>query len=253
MKALLLDVGNSRIKWGVIDGEDIRRTGHIEQSAIREKGLSALITRLPRTVETVFACNVAGTSIATRLSGAIGMHFDCDVHFARSEKRACGVTNGYRQARRLGVDRWVAMIGARTLCQTSSVVVDAGTAVTIDVLDDDGQHLGGQILPGFMLMANALATHTSDIANSGKRASSKARGLAIFERNTAGAVSQGVASAVIGAIERASTVLRQDGYDPTIFLTGGDAAHLHRLLEEEAVHRPNLVLEGLATILQSRQ
>jgi len=248
MKVLLLDVGNSRIKWGMFDGDVIRQIGHVTQSAIRDKGLAALTTKLPRTVETVFACNVAGASMATRLSGVLGMQFDCDVHFARSEKHACGVTNGYRQPRRLGVDRWVALIGARALCQTSSVVVDAGTAVTIDVLDDDGQHLGGQILPGFNLMANALATHTSDIANSGKRIGSGAEGLEIFAKNTAGAVAQGAASAIVGAIERACTVLRQDGYDPTIILTGGDAPHLHRLLEDESIHRPNLVLDGLAAI-----
>jgi len=248
VKALLLDVGNSRIKWGMFDGDVIRQIGHVRQSAIRDKGLSALTTKLPRMVETVFACNVAGTSIATRLSGVIGMQFNCDVHFAHSEKYACGVTNGYRQPRRLGVDRWVALIGARAQCQTSSVVVDAGTAVTIDVLDDDGQHLGGQILPGFNLMTNVLATHTSDIANSGKRMGSSAKGMEIFARNTAGAVAQGAASAIVGAVERTCTVLRDDGYDPTIILTGGDAAHLQRLLDEDSVHRPNLVLEGLATI-----
>ncbi len=93
MSALLLDVGNSRLKWGVLDDGAIRRTGHISQEKIREEGLTVLTTKLPRRVDVVRASNVSGTSFATRLSGVIGMHCNADVHFARSEKRGWGVTN----------------------------------------------------------------------------------------------------------------------------------------------------------------
>ena len=99
MKALLLDVGNSRLKWGVLDGGSISRTGHITQDAIRQQGLSALTSKLPRHVDAVFASNVAGTSYATRLSGVVSMHCGCDMRFARTEKQACGVTSSYRQPR----------------------------------------------------------------------------------------------------------------------------------------------------------
>ena len=130
---------------------------------IGEQGLAALTSRLPRRVDTVLVSNVAGTSFATRLSGVVGMHCDVDVHFARSEREACGVTNSYRQPRRLGVDRWVAMIGARAEFETTCLVVDAGTAVTLDAIDGSGRHLGGQIIPGVRLMAASLASETSDI------------------------------------------------------------------------------------------
>jgi len=247
MKALLLDIGNSRLKWGVLDDGEIRRTGHIKQSRLRDQGLSVLTSKLPRQVDRVFACNVAGASIATRMSAVLGLHCGCSVQFARSEAHACGVTNGYRQPRRLGVDRWVAMIAARAECETSSIVVDAGTAITIDVLDDDGNHLGGQILPGFSLMSGALAKNTSDLPTVNRQQSR--RGLDIFASTTTAAVSQGIAGAVAGAVERAFRVLRQDGYDPTLFLTGGDAKCILNSLQEEVLHRPDLVLEGLASIL----
>ncbi len=253
MKALLLDVGNSRLKWGVLDKGSISRTGHISQNTIREQGLSALTSKLPRHVDTVFASNVAGTSYATRLSGVISMHCGCDIRFARTEKQACGITNSYRQPRRMGVDRWVAMIGAWSECEAASIVVDAGTAVTIDAIDDDGQHLGGQILPGVSLMADALAEKANDIPNVGQRVSKAASGLDMFASNTARAIEQGIMNAIVGAIERAAWAVEEIGSDPTIVLTGGDASRILKSIEDEVLHRPHLVLHGLARILESRQ
>lgn len=252
MTALLLDIGNSRIKWGVLDDGSIRRTGHIAHDQIDDKGLAALTSKLPRRVDAVLASNVAGTSFATRLSGVIGMHCNVDVRFARSEKEACGVVNSYRQPRRLGVDRWVAMIGAWAECETACLVVDAGTAVTIDALDAGGQHLGGQIIPGIPLMAGSLATRTSDIPNIQRRASSAGIGTGMFASTTAGAVGQGALNAVVGAIERASRAMCEEFGGATIILTGGDASRILKSLDEDAIHRPHLVLQGLAQLLEHR-
>lgn len=249
MSALLLDVGNTRLKWGEFEDGTFRRTGHIALKKIHDEGLSALTSKLPREVDAVSASNVAGTSFATRLSGVVGMHCKCDVHFARSEREAYGVTNSYRQPRRMGVDRWVAMIGAWSELESACLIVDAGTAVTIDALDDDGQHLGGQILPGVALMANALAEETSDIPKIGRRSAGFAMDMDIFSDNTAKAVASGTQSAVIGAIERAIGVLRSNDYDATIILTGGDAARILKTLDETPLHRPHLVLQGLAHML----
>ena len=253
MKALLLDIGNSRLKWGVLDSGAIRRTGHILQEAIRKQGVSALTSRLPRNVDTVLASNVAGPSVATRLSGVIGMHCGCDVHFARAESQACGITNSYRQPRRMGVDRWVAMIGAWAELEAACVVVDAGTAVTIDALDDDGQHLGGQILPGIALMAAALTSQTSDIPEVRPRPAAQSQGIRMFASSTSRAVEQGTINAVVGAIERAAWALYDNNIDATVILTGGDASRILKSLDEEPLHRPHLVLSGLARILESRQ
>lgn len=252
MKALLLDIGNSRIKWGLLDDGSIHRTGHIAHDRIQDKGLAALTSKLPRRVDTVLASNVAGTSFATRLSGVIGMHCHGNVRFARSEKEACGVTNSYRQPRRLGVDRWVAMIGAWAEVGSACLVVDAGTAVTIDALDTNGGHLGGQIIPGVSLMAGSLAARTSDIPNIQRRAAGQHSGTHMFASTTAGAVGQGALNAVTGAVERAARAARRDYGDATIILTGGDASRILKSLDDEAIHRPHLVLEGLAQLLERR-
>ena len=207
----------------------------------------------PRDVDTVIASNVAGSSFATRLSGVIGMHCDCDLHFVRTEKQACGVTNSYRQPRHMGVDRWVAMIGAWNELQTACLVVDAGTAVTIDAVDESGKHLGGQILPGVVLMASALASRASDIPPVQPRSGATASGMSMFASSTSRAIEQGSINAVVGAVERAAWALSEEGVDAEIVLTGGDASRILKSLDEEAVHRPHLVLSGLARILESRQ
>ena len=253
MTALLMDVGNSRIKWGILDNGAVRRTGHIAQDKVRDEGLAALTSKLPRKVDKVLVSNVAGQGFATRLSGIIGMHCGVDVHFARSERQACGVVNGYRQPRRLGVDRWVAMIGAWGEFGDALLIVDAGTAVTIDAIDSEGQHLGGQIIPGIGLMAASLAGQTSDIPATRKRLQGQARDSSMFGASTAAAVGQGALNAVSGAVERAAVAMQEHGEAPEVVLTGGDASRILKSLGLEATHRPHLVLQGLARILEDRQ
>ena len=244
-RSLVFDIGNTRIKWGLLDDGVLTRTGSVS----REK-LSSLVRRLPRRVEDVLASNVAGAAFASRFAGAVGMHCDCDVHFARAQKQGFGLTSAYRRPRRLGVDRWVAMIGARTAVRGALCVVDAGTAVTIDAVDRDGLHLGGQIIPGLDLMARSLAAETSDIGMVTRGETRVASGLDLFAGTTRKAVRAGAANAVCGAIERSVRVLRGAGYRPRIVLTGGDASRILNQLDGNVLHRPHLVLEGLAFMLQ---
>jgi type III pantothenate kinase len=251
MTALLLDVGNSRLKWGVLDDGDIRRTGHISLSDVRDTGLAALTTKLPRRVDAVLASNVAGNSFATRLSGVIGMHCNVDVQFARSERRGWGVSNSYRQPRTLGVDRWVAMIGAWAELKSACLIVDAGTAVTLDAIDDEGTHLGGQIIPGVETMLNSLASATSDLPAVKVSAKQSVGDMKMFGRNTAAAIREGAQNAVAGAVDRALQTMRENGYDPTVILTGGGASRILGALDTDPLHRPNLVLLGLAHMLEN--
>ncbi len=251
MKALLMDVGNSRIKWGVLENGEIRRTGHISQERIRDKGLQAITTKIPRRVDEVFVSNVAGTTFATRLSGVVGMHCECDVHFARTARSGWGVTNSYTQPRRMGVDRWVAMIGAFAEFQSACLVVDVGTAMTIDAIDDKGQHLGGQIIAGVSTMADALAAATSDIPQVKPAPGRERADLGMFAHNTAAAVREGAQNAVAGAIDRAIQTLQSNACQPTVVLTGGDASRILNALCETPLHRPHLVLQGLAHMLDT--
>lgn len=250
MSALLLDVGNTRLKWGVLEDGKIRRTGHVSQERIRDKGLQVLTTRIPHGVDEVIASNVAGTSFATRLSGVVGAHCGCDVRFARTQRSGWGVTNSYSQPRRMGVDRWVAMVGAWAEVDSACLVVDAGTAITIDALDDSGRHLGGQIIAGVATMANALAAATSDIPLVKPGTGRAEKGLDMFASSTATAVRKGAHNAVTGAVDRAIRALQSESYDPVLVLTGGDSSRILDALGEAPLHRPHLVLQGLAHMLE---
>lgn len=251
--SLLLDVGNTRLKWGVLERKKIARTGSIRLAELQESGFNALTTRLPREIESILVCNVAGPGFAARLTGVLGIHYDVETRFARSEKSAYGIINSYRQPRRLGVDRWAAMIGARSESKSALCVVDAGTAVTIDAIDRQGQHLGGQIIPGLHIMTKSLTNHTDGVSGLGKRTIDPGKGMALFANGTGRAVQTGALNAVCGAIERAVRTLRAEGYRPGIVLTGGGASRILKQLDGKVIHRPHLVLQGLAYMLQNQK
>lgn len=251
MKALLIDAGNTRLKWGVAEDGEIHRTGHLGQAKIRDQGLKLLAKTLPRQVDAVMASNVAGATFATRLAGFIGAHCDRELMFAKTTAAGYGLTNAYPSPRSMGVDRWVAMVGAWAELGRACLVVDAGTAVTIDAIDGNGRHLGGQILPGVSLMANALATETSDIPMTEAGEAGRFSGPALFADTTADAVASGSESAVAGAVERAIRILRSIAYDAELVLTGGDASRILGAVDEPVLDRPNLVLSGLLRMLES--
>jgi type III pantothenate kinase len=243
---LLFDVGNTRIKWGVLDDGRLTRTGAVTHESLRERGMETLTRRLPRRVDGALACNVAGAAFGSRLARAIGIHIGGDLRYVRSEQSAGGLENGYHQPRSLGADRWFAMLGARAEFGGALCVVDAGTAVTIDAIDPSGQHLGGQIIPGLRLLATALATDTSDIGKTRRQSISFDSPADLFGRSTAAAVACGSVNAICGAVERAAGALRQMSLEPRVVLTGGDASRILPGLAGVTEHRPHLVLQGLA-------
>lgn len=250
-RALLFDVGNTSLKWGVLDDDHLVRTGKLSHQALKDSGFSSLARKLPRQVEHVLVSNVAGQDFATRLSAFVGIHCGVDPRFARSARQAHGVTSGYQRPRRLGVDRWVAMIGARAQVGGALCVVDAGSAITIDALDREGRHLGGQIIPGLHLMARSLQTNTSGIRELRIRLTDPGPGMAHFADSTGRAIQAGALNAICGAIERAVRTLRAEGFRPKVVLTGGSAAPIVGQLTAKVIYRPHLVLEGLATMLRN--
>jgi len=247
---LLLDAGNSALKWGLLEHGEIHKAGRIAHERLQETGFAALVNRVPKDIDGAMLSNVAGNAFATKLAGVIGLHAGIDLKLAHCSKSAHGVTNGYSVPRKLGVDRWVAMIGAWNGYHKPLIVADAGTALTIDVVDGDGRHLGGQILPGLDLMQATLSRSTSDIPPTNARRD-PGEGLAWFGRKTADAVRSGALAAACGAIAFADRRLRDNGLRAKIVLTGGDASRILKQLNVKAIHRPHLVLEGLSVMLTS--
>jgi len=248
-RSLLFDVGNTRLKWGLLDRGKIGRTGSVRHDELRESGFTPLTSRLPHDIESILISNVAGAGFAARLTRVLGIHCDAEIHFARAERSAYGITNSYRQPRRLGVDRWAAMIGARAESKSALCIVDAGTAVTIDAVDRKGQHLGGQIIPGLHIMTKSLNDHTSGVDKVGRMSADPGTGMGLFATTTGRAVQTGALNAICGAIERAVRTLKAEGHRPGIILTGGGASRILKQLDGKVIHRPHLVLQGLAFML----
>jgi type III pantothenate kinase len=163
----------------------------------------------------------------------------------KSERAQCGVRNSYDDPAQLGCDRWAALIGARRLYDGPAVVVNAGTALTVDALAGDGVFVGGIIVPGAQLMRTALAGHTAALKlQPGK--------FSFFPNATGDAIMSGAIDGLCGAVERMARFLEESGHTmPLCVLSGGGAALLEPHLNLEVKVVDNLVLEGLLTIAQT--
>ncbi len=238
---LLMDVGNSRIKWALMHGENLSEhaaTLYTHESVSEQLNqISTVITK----PEQVWVANVAGNEIDRQIAIWCDTQWQCAPAFARVERDCAGVTNAYRDISRLGVDRWLALIGARTHTKKAVLIADCGSAFTLDAMDTDGRHFGGLIIPGILLMRNALYKTTPAIPVSNLRPGS---GLA---DNTDEAVANGCALAIASTIERIRHDLQSKGFnDMKCILSGGDAEQIAMLMNIEFEIRPHLVLEGLA-------
>ena len=245
MSALLVDAGNSRIKWCLWSDACAGDAGVLDTAAYRAGDAA-----LPESgYSTVLASNVAGERVAERLRKGPGARGD--LTFVQTVARHGEVVNAYEEPQRLGVDRWVALLGARAESQAACLVVDAGTAVTLDALASDGRHLGGQILPGAPLMMASLATGTSDLPDIAAEPGNAPLPEHLFATQTDDAIRRGAWTAVVGAIEHAFRRLEESEGSARLVLTGGDAPRMLDAIAVTVDHRPDLVLHGLAFILES--
>jgi type III pantothenate kinase len=169
-----------------------------------------------------------------------------EAEFVISTPIAGGVRNAYPQPAKLGVDRWLAMIGAHALERGAVCIVSVGTAMTIDGVAADGRHLGGVIVPGPDLMITSLLKNTSDIA---QRALQGVAGDGLFADNTLGAIRQGAEHALAALIERTVGVMRRTlNETPKLLVTGGASDRIEKALGLPYRAVPDLVLQGLAVL-----
>lgn len=231
---LAIDAGNSRIKWGVHDGQAWVDTGWVPTREAETLGDAA--RQWPANVPAL-VCNVAGTATAAHIADVLA-RTRLQTHWFSASPAACGVVNRYDTPEKLGADRWAALLGAAALYPgRSCLVVCAGTASTVDLLDASGEFRGGVILPGFDLMRTALAQNTAQLP--------LAQG--VFQqipRNTHDAIVSGCMQAQLGAIERMFSRLAGEP-GALCLLTGGAAHRLAPHLDIPLRLTENLVLEGL--------
>ena len=168
---------------------------------------------------------------------------------AVTEKERAGLTNAYTEVSAMGVDvRWLAMLAAWHRYKRPVCVIDCGTAITVDVILEDGRHAGGLILPGVPLMASALVRDTHGIRKYHETAPEPE-----FGRSTSDCISNGFAFALAGLAERCAVKVREEeGVELLFIVTGGWAEQALPFLPGRYIHEPHIVLEGLNIWGQSK-
>lgn len=241
---VLVDIGNTRIKWATLaSGKLVRRGSAVHRDSL-EAAVAAFAAELPARSR-IIAANVAGERMAERLRALVATRPGASLTFVATAAQQFGVRCAYAEPSRLGVDRWIAVLAAYHAARGAACAIDAGTAVTFDAVDAKGTHLGGLILPSARLLAAALDRNTSDIGATAA-APAVARGLELLGRNTDSAVGHAAWLALSAALDRAvATVERALGARPAVYLTGGDAEPLRGWLETRVELRADLVLDGL--------
>ncbi|WP_248741296.1 pantothenate kinase [Pseudomonas sp. MWU12-2029] len=241
---LELDCGNSFIKWRVLNGE---ADTLIAEGVVDSDG--ALVGNL-RSLDKLCLGKCRLVSVRTEdetnlLIGLLKREFDISVVCAKPAREMSGVKNGYEDYERLGLDRWLAMLGGFHLAAGACLVLDFGTAVTADFVSSEGEHLGGFICPGMPLMRNQLRTHTRKIRY-GDLAAERALVSHAPGRNTVEAVERGCSLMLRGFVLTQLEMARSywgEGF--SVFITGGDAGLVSDVVPEARVV-PDLVFVGLA-------
>lgn len=235
MSAWLFDLGNTRLKCAPLDGT---RPGAVHALAHAPGTIAeALEAVLPPRLEVAHVASVAGEALRVELLDALARRC-ARIELARTQAAWAGVRIAYPVPARLGVDRFLAMLGARARIEGAVLLVGVGTAVTVDLLDADGLHHGGHIAPSPELMREALHARAPHLPEHG--------GARVdWARDTDDALESGCHGAVLGLVRDALARARTQLGDVTLCLHGGGIEPL-RIAWPDARCEPSLVLEGLA-------
>ena len=232
---LLLDAGNTRVKWRLLDAAGQR----CAEGAAAHEDLSALAADCARWApEQALGCTVASEALGARIAACLPPGVAMAWQWPQAQ--CAGVTCQY-DTQRLGADRWMALLGAWGRAPGAKVVAAAGTALTVDVLSADGVFLGGTIAPGLQLMRDSLAQGTARLGRPDGAYQD-------FPHTTADAIYSGCLNAMLAPIMLCVQRMQALGPAPTVYLTGGDANLVARHLPLDCQIVDNLALDGLARI-----
>lgn len=241
---ILLDAGNTRIKWAVLKAGRLAETGEL----LGETPFESLARRL-EPPEAVWLASVRDDAFNAGLSDSLAAAWPgIPVHAVQTQAEFCGVICAYRNPSRMGVDRWLALLAAREITREPVCVVDAGSAVTLDALDELGRHLGGLILPGMAMARRMIQERTARVRVD------ESFTPAWWADNTSDALNNGTHWAIVSLIERfAAETGRRLAADCRLLLTGGDAPAIMDSLSLHGQYEPHLVLQGLSLVAEGEE
>lgn len=252
MTLLVLDVGNTRLKWAQYEEPrcGARLLAHGVQFLENIETLAEGDWRLLKPPTHVLGCVVAADAVRRRVQEQLEL-WDVTPQWVVSSPAEAGLVNGYDHPARLGSDRWVAMIGARQRLLSRGlrqpcVLVMVGTAVTVEAIDAEGHFLGGIILPGHGIMLRALESGTAGLhVPTGE--------VRDFPTNTSDALTSGGTFAIAGAVQRmVDNLRRHTGQEPVCVMTGGAGWKMAPSMTVPFELVESLIFDGLLAIAQAR-
>jgi type III pantothenate kinase len=248
LSVLLVDIGNTRVKWARFVNGRLQKQRAAAHAGWRAEDFAEELLGRARGLERIIVASVGGERLDRRLTAAARRVIGVAPQFVVTRRHLGGVTTAYAQPWRLGVDRIVAAIAAHRLAPRRAVcIVDVGTAMTIDLIDARGRHVGGAIIPGPRLMVESLLRSTSGIL---RRSGGRSGGRSLFARDTRAGIEQGALYAVAAVVDRAVAEARRAlGSSPLLLLTGGAAPAIHPLIRSTHSSIPDLVLRGLVALI----
>ncbi|GAB7126387.1 hypothetical protein JCM19000A_08940 [Silvimonas sp. JCM 19000] len=237
---LLIDLGNTRIKWTQAQAAGLwSEVVEVDVDATQQWHLAFFALPKP---ERIVACSVGQPHIRDFLSRTAADLWQIKIEWLQVSRDALGVHNRYRKLEQQGPDRWAAVLGARHLAPAQAVVIaSAGTALTVEALTQEGDYLGGMILPGYRMMKQSLHAGTARLPLADGHVHD-------FPSSTEDAIETGCLTALAGAILAMRQRLALRGDEPLLLLSGGDAARVASLLNTPHQLVDNLVLHGLAAL-----
>jgi len=238
---LQLDVGNSSAKWRLLQNGVVAARGKYVAGDETSRAVLLACTERP---EQIWISSVATAEAETGLARLLQDRWGVTPWFARSEARTGDLINSYTDPDRMGIDRWLVMLAARAHVRGRVCVVDAGSALTIDLVAADGRHEGGYIIPGPALMERALLLDTDRVRFDEDVGYQLAPGT-----STAEAVRHGIALAQAGAV--AMAIDHASGEPVQLLFCGGGGQALMQLLDRGGLYLPDLVFEGLGAMAAS--
>jgi type III pantothenate kinase len=241
---LLVDIGNARIKWALQEADKLQAGLPLVRHNKAFKDIARPAWKDLEPPRRVIVSNVAGLDYGKTVQTWVKRRWKIVPEFLTAAKKQCGVTNAYKEPARLGADRWASLLAAHARYRGPVVIVDCGTAITIDAMAADGRHLGGLIAPGIDLMTASL----TDKAPCIEIADRKNQDIALLGSSTEVGLSGGVLYAAVSLVDRVLLDLKAElGPATKQIITGGDADRISPLLSTQPVCEPDLVLFGLAT------
>ncbi|UJP03416.1 MAG: type III pantothenate kinase [Nitrosomonas sp.] len=236
---LVIDSGNSFVKWGLFNNDHWLTQNSISYDDVSDLEIEFSVFSEPYLI---IISHVARDETKNEICKFIS-RWPTQPIWHHSQSYQCGVSNGYSNPNQLGSDRWAALIAAWNIEHKACLVINAGTAVTIDTLSDSGKFLGGIILPGVHLMLNSLYSGTQLERN-------KSGVYKNFPVNTQNAILSGIIQSLVGAIDRMHDILSAQLKHSSIncIISGGNASLLSPFIRYPTKIIDNLVLEGLVVI-----